>query len=280
MVYYINFIFICLAADVCIMFSLKVIFKLKSSILYILFLQVFTISISFIYLFCGIKFYQFVLLKSLSYIVINLLITDYYKIKVLVEMLLLEIILMFSVYGIFKFLTLFVNAVINEFFCIKIDQNYNFIIIFCLLCYFFAIFWLMQRVSKTKKIRSFLSKVSFYAFGKHIQITGLIDTGNSLYDSNTGKAVAVVEVSALKKYLSKTDYNNLIIGDYSKFAIISSLSYVSVGGKESVMPIINIGSIMIENEGVYNKYDCVLGIVNQKFKDGEGYQILLHRDFV
>ncbi len=212
--------------------------------------------------------------------VFSLLVTDSYYVKNLFGLYFAEVLLMFSVYGFADFLVMFIKAVILQIFGKSIPILFDFVIIFGLLCYFLAIFSCAHHFSKLKSLKSFLAKVSFSLCGKHIEITGLLDSGNSLYDSKTGKAVIVVSVSVLKKVLPKTDFKRIENGDFSNLPISHYLNYVSVGGNSADMPVIDIGNAFVEVKHVSKKVRCVLGLALQDFDSTGSFECLLHRDFV
>lgn len=266
--------------DILSSFLLKVAFKLKSSTAMIIFLQVLNIVPVVMYIFLPLTFFQFFLIKIFMWFVFTLLVTENYKIKSLFALFFWLLMIMFSVYGLAWFLVLYVKSAICELFKIKINFLQDFVLLICLLCYFACLFALTKILDKEKTLKKFLSKVSFYAFGKHIEITGLLDSGNCLYDTKTGKAVMVVSVDVLKNVLPKADYSKVKTGDYSSLSVSHYIKFVSVGGNSADMPIIDIGSVNVKVNGTVKNYKCVMGLVGQKLDSDGNFKCLLHRDFV
>ena len=275
----ISFLIIGLISDVLVALAVKRMMNIKTSFFMIAFLQVLNLMASVLFVYFKFKVYIFLLLKLAVLLVITLLIADEYNFKSLSLLYLLSVILTFSVYGFLKFLILVFKAVLIDLFCIKFVYLVDIWVLFLIILYIFAIFWCVYNFTKKKKIKSFLRKVSFFAFGKHIEITGLLDTGNTLYDTKTKRAVIVVDKKSLQKYLPKNIYKNITHNVYNELGLSNFLEFVSVGGAIMQMPIVDIKSAIIDDGSCVKKYDCVLGIANQNFNTSE-YNCLLHRDFV
>lgn len=259
--------------------SQKKLFRLEVKNVCLLLLQVLNISSVAVFLFCNIAFYQFLLIKLLANLIISLLITNSYKFKEITHLFVSYVIILFSVYGFAIFLTEFARVVISQIFGVFIERIYDYLILFGIFIFVFVIVFFAQNIGKNKTINSFLMKVSFSLFGKHIEITGLLDSGNVLYDTKSSKAVIVVSASIFKQVLPKKDYQKFIQNDYSSVKVSNQISYVSVGGKKLVMPIFDVGVVKVSSDGKIQTKECVIGVVNQEF-DGGKYQCLLHRDFV
>ncbi len=258
----------------------KEIFKLKIGLFQLSLTQIVLVLPTILYLFLPLTVWQFIIIKLFMWFIFVLLVTDSYYFKNIFSLFFLQVLIMFSIYGVAVFLLTFLKAMLIELWGMQIENYLNFILIFLLCFYFVAIFSLASFLSKTKSIRTFLSKVSFSVFGKHIEITGLLDSGNSLYDSKTGKAVIVVSVSALKKVLPKEQYQKFMYGDMSAVPVSHFISYVSVGGKTADMPIIDVGSATVKVKSGSKQFQCVIGLVNHSLDNSGGFECLLHRDFV
>ena len=111
--------------------------------------------------------------------------------------------------------------------------------------------------------------------GKHIEMVGLIDSGNSLIDSKTNKPVVVVSSSIIKKHFNSLDVKFDGKNDLCKRFI----ECVAVGGISFKMPIIDVESVTITTNNTAKRFDCVIGVVNQEFCDAKNYQCLIHRNF-
>jgi hypothetical protein len=143
----------------------------------------------------------------------------------------------------------------------------------------FAIFVITRGRIKEKRLRQFMSKVSFCVNGKHIEVTGLLDSGNSLYDTKSGNAVIVVSTNALKQVLTKSEYLRFMQGENDIIGITDKVSYVCVGGKKSEMPIISDVCVTIKHSSETQKHKCSIGFINQKFGENK-FECLVHKDFV
>lgn len=275
----ISFIVIGLVSDVLVALAIKRMMNLKTHFLMFAFLQILNVLVSVLFIYFKFESYVFVLLKIFVIFIISLLVADDYNLKPLSILFLSYVILTFSVLGFLKFLVLVFECVLFDIFCIKFSYLLDIVVLFVIILYIFAIFWCVYNFTKKKKLKSFLMKVSFLAFGKHIEIVGLLDTGNSLYDTKTKKAVIVISCQALKKHLPKNIYKNITNNNFNDLGLSNIIEYVSVGGKTLSMPIVDVGSVKIDDGNCVKKFDCVLGISSQPFAEKD-YECLLHRDFV
>jgi hypothetical protein len=150
--------------------------------------------------------------------------------------------------------------------------------VFVIFLYIFAVFMVVSKITKIKKIKSLLCEVSFFAFERHIEIMGLIDTGNVLYDTKTKLPVIIVNVKAIQKYLPLKDYENITKNNLSNEKVDHYLKVKTISNKESEIPIIIPKSVVIKNEGGVINRRCVLGFINHDFENSKMYDCLIHRD--
>ena len=279
MVQIIEFFIISFVLDYLVVLAQKSLFKLSVSNWYLLALQLLNISAGIIYVFCNLEFYQFILIKIFVNVVIALLITDSYRAKSVIALILSYLIFSFAEYGFTIFFIEFLKAVVFEIIGIKLQEFYNLTLFFAQLLFIYAIFTLISSLEDNKKLKKYLSKVSFSILGKHIEVTGLLDSGNSLYDTKTGKAVVIVSTSILKKILSHDEYKDVLCGDYSALGASDSVEYVTVGGTPRDMPIIRDVMVKVFCNGEACTKCCSLGFVNQTFGTNK-FECLVHKDFV
>lgn len=267
-----------LVIDYVLLLSINNIFKLGIKKINLLFLEIFNLCNLIISLYFELKSYEFIIGKLLVNIITILMITDSYKFKRLVCLYFSFIVLMFSYYGFFKFLTVLVKTIFKSGFCKNLSYLADLIIVFSFFCYIFAVFVLVSKLAKIKKIKSLLRKVSFFAFGKHIEIMGLLDSGNVLYDTKTKLPVVIINAKILSKYLSAKDYENITNKDYSKLLVSHYLSVMTISKEETEIPIIIPKGVTICDGNKVQNIKCVIGIVSHNFENANAYQCLLHRD--
>ena len=275
---YIIFFIVNIAIDMGLLFSMKTIFKLSIKKINLLFLEIFNVINMVIYKYFEIKFYQFILIKLAICLIIILLITDTYKFKNLTMQYMTILILMFSYFGFFKFVSVLISSIFNNVFCKNLSHYGQICIVFVVVLYIFAVFICVSKLSKIKKIKSLLRKVSFFAFGKHIEIMGLLDTGNVLYDTKTGLPVIIINVKSLGRFLSQKDYKNITNEKYFNLGVHHYLKVKTISNEDKEIPIIIPKSVVIKNGGLSKNEKCVLGLVNHDFENSKDYQCLLHRD--
>lgn len=276
---YISFFIINLVLDFTILVLLSRVFQLKSKRFEIMIIMIFSLTPQLLYMFCGLKPIYFALLKMSFYLFVSLFLTDEYSVKKLFSIFGFLVFLMFSVYGFSGFFVLFVRSVISETSNKNLSPIYSALIVIGLVLYIFLLYLLFSKLAEHKKFSGFLSKVSFSLFGRHIEITGLIDSGNALYDRVTGKSVIIVPLSVIRKYISEGECNMIAERRYFGLNISHELEYQTVGGTKAKMPIVDIGAVTLERHGKAEKRDCVLGIIGENLAD-KRYECLLHREFI
>ena len=235
---YISFVLINLITDFSIIMMINYFCKLynrKREIIISLFLF---IVLSVFSCFYNIDYYQVILLKILVSFIVTLLLTDSFNFSKIIYLYFMYLVLMFSIYGFLKFFITFIKIAIFEKFSIKIGFFSDFIVIFALFLYIFSLILFFGNMLNKQNIHNFLYKVSFYLFEKHIEITGLLDSGNSLYDTKTGKAVMIVSLKSIKNYLDEEVYRKLLEGDYTGLNIINKLDCITVVENKITIPII------------------------------------------
>ena len=246
----------------------------------ILFLQILNVCCSVVYLFFELEFYMLILLKLFANILVCLLITDNYKISKLFNLIMISLLLMFSYYGFYAFISKLISATIFELFNKNISYLATIVIFFAIIIYIFAVFKTTKRLVQNKIIKNFIKEVSFFAFGKHIKFNGLIDSGNALYDYKTKLPVVIVSVYSLKEYLQKNIYENITNRKFDDLFFDHYLKVSVVSGEISEIPIIKIPEIIVSDEKNSERFKCVIGLVNHKFENENSYSCLLHREFV
>lgn len=264
--------------DYILLLSINNIFKLRVKKLNLLFLEIFNLCSLLICLYFDLKSHWTILGKMIVNFIIVLLITDSYKFKRLITLYFSLVVLMFSYYGFFKFLTVLVKVIFKSEFNKNLSYLSDLTIVFSFFCYIFAVFSLVSKLAKIKKLKSLLRKVSFFAFGKHIEIMGLLDSGNMLYDTKTNLPVIIINAKILAKYLPANDYENITKGNFSNLSFSHYLNVVTISKDETKVPIIMPKSVVISDGERVQNVKCVIGIVSHNFENANAYQCLLHRD--
>lgn len=249
------------------------IFRLHYNFLYLLFLQIPKVCASVICLFYSSILWLCLLVKILSKIITVIFITDSFRFKKIVSLFVLEMILLFSIGGFIEFLILCFNATMEDVFYRKIDRKYHFLLVFSIILYIFAFFKTVRCIEKNKFLKRFSANVSFFIFGKHINLYGLIDSGNSLNDPFTKLPVVLVSRVALKKFLSLQELDFLLDLKSRK------INCDTVSGSKIEVPIFNVSSVTIKQGNEVRKHRCMVGIISNGLEDGK-FDCLLHRDFL
>lgn len=276
---YISIFLTNLCLDFVVLVLLVRVFCLKSKHFEIFILMIFSLAPQTLYMFCDLKLIYFALLKTGLYFFVSLFLTDKYTLRRVFSIFGFSVFLMFSVYGFSGFFVLFIKSVVLQLWQTELRPILEAAISIGLVLYIFLLYLLFSKLAEHKKISSFLSKVSFYLFGRHIEITGLIDSGNALYDTKTKKSVIIVPLSTIRKFISAGECDMIAEGRYFGLNISNEIEYQTIGGNRAKMPIVDIGSATLERGGKVETHECVLGIISENFADKK-YECLLHREFI
>lgn len=222
-------------------------------------------------LFLNTAFYL-VLIRLASALILSLLITDSYKFRSIFLLNSLYLVFSLSCFGYYNFLLLIVKSLDFEF----LDSRYlNLYFSLAFLVFYLILCFLSKLIVSLKKSSEIYADVSFLIAGKHIRLKGLIDSGNSVYDTNTRLPVVFLTVGSLKRVLpqiSPSYVADILASHYEKCEL--------VGGKTIYVPIVSVDDCRIYKSGENTATRFVVGIVNQTFYDEKHYECLLHRDFL
>ena len=253
-------------------FVLKV-FKIYYRKIYLLFLQTPKVCANVLSLFYFDVFWISFVLKLVSMFLCVLFLTDKFNFKRLVGLLFLEIVFLMSICGFLVFVLKWINCSFYSIFSQNIAKKYQIYIIFSIFLYIFAVFKLSRFIDKNRFLRKFLTNVSFCFCGKHINLYGLIDSGNMLYDFLTKKPIVLVSIDSLKKYFLENEIEEILKSNYRK------IRCDTISGSGYEIPIFKVENFLIKDGNDCRQILCMLGLVSYRFEKGK-IDCLLHRDFL
>ena len=112
-------------------------------------------------------------------------------------------------------------------------------------------------------------------FGKHIKLKGLMDSGNSLYDSATGLPVIVIEKPFFEKCFAE---------QLKDIKVLRQISCVVASDVSSCLPIIGMAKVQISHGRNTQIVHCSIAVSNGSFgfdnSRSTQFNCLLHRDFL
>ncbi len=278
MEFYISFFVQNLILDISIILLTKKVMNLKLSNLEIVVLLLFSVMPQALWIAFKYDYVWFVLSKIAFYLFFSIFSANKFRFREVVSLFIASVALLFSVFGFAEFFDLFIQAVCSELFNFSLPVLFHILVTAALCGYIMLLKLVLVNLPKRKKLKNLIQKVSFFLFGRHIEITGLIDTGNTLIDTKTQKPVIVISLSVLEKFLSENEIQMLASKNYYGLNISGSLKYKSVAG-DGEMPIVDIGKVKIIRGKEEFYYNSVLGIVSEDLTT-EKYDCLLGRDFL
>lgn len=154
-------------------------------------------------------------------------------------------------------------------------------IILLIVSLYVYIIGMVARFSARKRVLyPFIRKVTIYVSGKVIDFVGFIDSGNSLKDKKTGLPIVIISLSALEKYFSKHELEELVLMQEkgnSVFKGVHTTSYSTVASEVKRMVLFEAEKMVIydgKNEYITNSF--MVGVSFAKFKDAIRYDLLLN----
>ena len=249
------------------------VFKICYRKTYLLFLQIPKVCGNVLCLFYFNNFLICLIVKFVSLFLCILFLTDSFSFKKLCGLLFLEISLFFSVSGFSMFVLSWINGSLNFVILQKFAKKYQYLILFLIFLYIFAVFKLVRAIEKNRFLKKFLVDVSFCFSGKHINLYGLIDSGNMLFDPLTRKPIVLVSVSSLEKYFSKTEIDDMLKSNFRK------IRCDTISGSGYEIPIFKVEDFLIKCDAEKREFLCLIGVVSHRFEKGK-IDCLLHRDFL
>jgi len=130
---------------------------------------------------------------------------------------------------------------------------------------FFIAMKMIYITDQKKKLRQNLFEVHIELNGNTIKTTGLLDTGNSLYEPISRKPVSIIEYDLIKAYLEEGKPNLRVI------------PFKSIGKEQGIMYGITVNQLIIDKESL-SVNNAVLGFYDKNFSKKNGYHMILHPD--
>lgn len=246
--------------------------KIKCKTIYILFLQVPKLCALALCLYFEWSVWLKMLARFLARVITIFFLTDSFGLKKLAKIFGLEYLFLFSVTGFVWFIISWIEGMFESYFLLNFPTNRHFLIVFGIFLYIFALFTLARTLSKNKNLCQHLLQVSLYFKDKHINVYGLVDSGNSLVDPRARKPVLVISQKSILKLISKNEYQKLLSDGYS-------VKCETIAHEEFSVPIIKDVLVKIKIENEILPVECVVGVIDKKFENGK-YDCLLWRDFL
>lgn len=137
---------------------------------------------------------------------------------------------------------------------------------------FFIAIKMIYFTDQKKSLEQKLFDVHIELNGRLIKTTGLLDTGNNLYEPISKKPVSIIEYDLVKTYLQDDNPNLRVI------------PFKSIGKEHGIMYGVTVNQLIIDkkigsagNETLLAD-NAVLGLYDKKFTNKNDYHMILHPD--
>ena len=240
-------------------------------------LQILTVCATLTYHFLNLKPFMLVVIKFVSYFVVCVFSASSYKPNIFMKQIFSYIFVYFSISGFIKFEVGVIDSSFSRLSLFLQNRNLRTTVEFLLLTiYLLMIVGFANIISKNKFRSNYMANVSFFIFGKHIRLRGLLDSGNRLYDTVTGKPVIIISKNAFEKFFPEQ------LVDLKNFRQIRC---VVVGDNHINLPIVGNVNVQITRWKQTQTIDCSVGVSSQSFgiensNNPVQFDCLLHRDFL
>ncbi|MCT4596331.1 MAG: sigma-E processing peptidase SpoIIGA [Vallitalea sp.] len=198
--------------------------------------------------------------------------------------------IMFALYY-YSFIGVEISKVINGTY--NMDLKVGLFILFGIIA--LIIFKVIGKIiTSTAVINKNLFGIEININNHKINVNGLLDTGNNLYDPITNNPVIIAESDLLKKFMEEDNFNKLNnisnnlynVTDFVELGQLSKLKlrlipFSSLGNDNGMLLGIVADNICI-NIGDEKKdfNDVVIAVYNKKLSNDNSYQVLIHPELV
>ena len=136
-------------------------------------------------------------------------------------------------------------------------------------------------LNKSKDISGYLRQAELFINGDSVKFDAFIDTGNQLYDAQSGLPVIIVESTILMRLLKNTLPNILNVNakEKPKSSLKNGhyIEYSTLNGRNTKLLVFKPDKLLIYFKGQANIiYDVMVGVYNDKFDKPVKYSALLH----
>lgn len=252
---------------------IRSLFHIKVKNLYLLFLQIPKICACVLSVYFSSNLWIVFASNLVSKIICVFFLNDTLSFKKFICILFSQYIILFSIMGFCSFLLLWFKGAYRIIFKQNFPLNYNYIALLGIFLYVFAFFCLIRNLSNGNNLSQFFVQVSLTRNLKHINVYGLIDSGNSVVDPVTNKPVILLSKKSFLKLFSKMELEKMIKEECRK------VECVGVSGEKIEVPVFENIAVKLKFEKEFIEADCVVGFAGAVFENGK-YDCLLNRDFL
>lgn len=248
-------------------------YHIKTKFWHVLFLQIPKVCACVLGVYFSSILWVVLLSNFLSKVIAVFFLNDTFEFKRFICILFSEYVVLFSIMGFSEFLLLWFKAGYRIIFKQNFPINRDYIAFLGIFLYVFAFFCLTKSLPKNKNFGRYFVEVSLSSGSKHINVYGLIDSGNSVIDPLTNKPVILLSKKSFSKLFSKKELERL------KNNGCRIVECETISGEKVKIPIFENISVKLKFEKEFVETNCVVGVSSVKFENGK-YDCLLNRDYL
>lgn len=146
--------------------------------------------------------------------------------------------------------------------------------------YVFVIIAIGKYLGRRHAVAPFIRKVKLFVAGRELRFDAFVDSGNSLMDKASGMPVIILSLKGLERYFSKTDIEELMLGNTGNrgvFKGVHTTSFSTLSGDSQNMVLFSAEKLVINDKsGEYTTNSFMVGVTYKQFKDAFEYDMLLN----
>lgn len=152
------------------------------------------------------------------------------------------------------------------------------LVVACVAIIYLIIKTIAIKIHRIKDVRQLMYKFNIKIMGSELNLDGMMDTGNRLYDKKSGLPVIILNAKCLNGILSNDDFKLLYSGKGDMMQKDAHyINYGTIAGRNNKILIIKPDKFLLYFEDKANiLYDVMVGISFSFIKDAAHYDAILH----
>ena len=151
------------------------------------------------------------------------------------------------------------------------------IIVICMCACWFSVKKLAIRFHRIKDVSGAVYNFSVTIFGETLELRGLMDTGNRLYDENNGLPIVVLWIGSLVGILSNEQFIAITSGNGKSVQRGARYKSISTATKSGKILLLKPDSfVLYSDKGEHILYDVTVGVSFVPLNDSIEYDAILH----
>lgn len=260
MIVYIEYVLIDnMIIDYVILYLTSLIMRTKISIIRLLFGAGIGTIFAFIMPFLNINPFILVIIKMLVGILICICVNKNIQIKALILFYSIFMLMTFVMGGLCIAIIFLLSG---ELILINYQLDFPMGVVILIIClYSLYLKKVLYSLKKRSKITDYVYDVKLIENGKEVKILAFFDSGNGLFDVESNKPIAIINLSTLIKLITEEQLNYLLIGEYLKSGLkdIHKINYNTVSSSGNLI-VFKVDNVILKENNKLLDVDTMIGV--------------------